>query len=411
MNPSPTEELRRNGLIGRRKQRGDESIWMRSQSWLGGRPCIDPDDWPRSENTGFPLHHLAQISIAEIPQGPWTRSLPNGGALCFFLDTQIEDDELDSKVLFVAEPTAFPPANAPSDCPAVGGEMWEYEEMHRSAFNQDDARTIMRAWPLEFVPVEFSADDDGYSASINPPLDEILGPKVPNVHIFRDPRYDKPPQDSSSEDEFFPWDAARRILKSTQAIHRRVGPVSIPSGFLAKISHRLWGKFLDQRFEKRFHAYWQDLLGEQDLFSPMGADRVHQLEKDLVALREKTGISSRYGSGTTTVRDAASEAFKEMMVGSRENFEKIPPDIRNYLEIERRRSGYSDDGRHQIFGIGIDVQGQVYERSDEILLFQADTDDMMSWMWGDVGVLQFWIKPEDLATENWDAVEGTFEGG
>ena len=57
------------------------------------------------------------------------------------------------------------------------------------------------------------------------------------------------------------------------------------------------------------------------------------------------------------------------------------------------------------------MQGQVDERADEVLLFQADNDEMMLWMWGDLGVLQFWIKPDDLITKNWGAVEGTFEGG
>jgi uncharacterized protein YwqG len=41
---------------------------------------------------------------------------------------------------------------------------------------------------------------------------------------------------------------------------------------------------------------------------------------------------------------------------------------------------------------------------------QLDTDYGMDWMWGDCGVLQYWITPEDLAERRFDRVHATLEG-
>jgi hypothetical protein len=43
-------------------------------------------------------------------------------------------------------------------------------------------------------------------------------------------------------------------------------------------------------------------------------------------------------------------------------------------------------------------------RYDWILLLQLDSDDDAGMMWGDVGMLYFWIKREDLKKENFDNV-------
>ncbi|MBR0657441.1 DUF1963 domain-containing protein [Plastoroseomonas arctica] len=66
--------------------------------------------------------------------------------------------------------------------------------------------------------------------------------------------------------------------------------------------------------------------------------------------------------------------------------------------------------RHQLLGHGRSVQGAP-ERlgEDHLLLGQFDTDDGMFWMWGDVGVLQFWITPANLAAGNFATCIMTLE--
>jgi len=91
-------------------------------------------------------------------------------------------------------------------------------------------------------------------------------------------------------------------------------------------------------------------------------------------------------------------------------YDRIPIEVRRYLETQRLRSSMAD-GRHQVFGIGLNVQGQIEKRAEDVLLFQADSDEMLMWTWGDVGVIQFWITTDNLIAQNWDAIEATFEGG
>jgi uncharacterized protein YwqG len=65
---------------------------------------------------------------------------------------------------------------------------------------------------------------------------------------------------------------------------------------------------------------------------------------------------------------------------------------------------------HQMFGVPADIQGNAeIEEDGNRLLLQLGYDDMMFWSFGDNGVYQFWIKRDDLAARNWDAVKLTFE--
>ena len=41
---------------------------------------------------------------------------------------------------------------------------------------------------------------------------------------------------------------------------------------------------------------------------------------------------------------------------------------------------------------------------------QFDSDNGFGWMFGDCGVAQFWITPEDLAARRFDRVTATVEG-
>lgn len=376
------DKFRYCGLSIRRMQRYDEDAWSGAKSWLGGRPRINPDLWPRSDYDNVPLHHLAQIDFTSFPQGKWSNYIPKSGALSFFLNSEILEEDFESQVIYTPEPQAHAQADPPKDCPPIGGSMWGYDAMHRSAINEEDARKVMPCWPIEFIPPKFHADDPDFEF-FNPSLDEIFGPPVPDLHIFRDPQYGTTDGLGPIDQGVFPWDVAKRILQQA----RKHAP--------------------DSSFVKS----WQARIDECDLYSEMGSELATRLEEEINHLEKEIGYRIAYGTGTTTLRDAAGEAYREMMVGPRAVYERIPTKIREYLETKRRRSAWNDSGCHQIFGVGSDPQDMSFQRSDDILLFQVISDDMMSWRWGDIGVLQFWIKPEDLIAQNWAAVEGTYAGG
>jgi Domain of unknown function (DUF1963) len=68
-------------------------------------------------------------------------------------------------------------------------------------------------------------------------------------------------------------------------------------------------------------------------------------------------------------------------------------------------------GWHQMFGQGSEIQGDSSAMREEgyIMLLQLTYDDMMHWSFGDNGVYQFWISPDDLGQRNWASAKMTFE--
>lgn len=54
---------------------------------------------------------------------------------------------------------------------------------------------------------------------------------------------------------------------------------------------------------------------------------------------------------------------------------------------------------HRLLGLG--GEGRAL---DHILLMQFDSQEGLDWMWGDVGAIQYWINPKDLADLNFDNV-------
>jgi uncharacterized protein YwqG len=66
---------------------------------------------------------------------------------------------------------------------------------------------------------------------------------------------------------------------------------------------------------------------------------------------------------------------------------------------------------HQMLGHGREVQQRVAQmRTSHIMLMQFDSDKALGWTFGDSGVLQYWISPEDLAASNFDNVMATVAG-
>lgn len=60
-------------------------------SWLGGVPKLPEGvDWPVNPDTGFALHHLAQIDLSEMPLPEDGPQLPRRGTLWFFADINEE---------------------------------------------------------------------------------------------------------------------------------------------------------------------------------------------------------------------------------------------------------------------------------------------------------------------------------
>lgn len=92
----------------------------------------------------------------------------------------------------------------------------------------------------------------------------------------------------------------------------------------------------------------------------------------------------------------------------------VPPDIVAALRPRHEfRPGdqFSQHGRHRMFGWPLSVQTAVEDYvMTHVLLLQLEYDAPMDWRFGDVGVFQYWITPDDLKAGRFDRASLTFEG-
>ena len=91
-------------LVSRRPRRLGVD-WMAACSWLGGAPRLGNIPWPRGKD-GIPLHHVAQIDLADIAARSGAAHLPATGSLAFFIGGT-------GAVLYVPDHMSHPPTMPP----------------------------------------------------------------------------------------------------------------------------------------------------------------------------------------------------------------------------------------------------------------------------------------------------------
>ena len=66
--------------------------------------------------------------------------------------------------------------------------------------------------------------------------------------------------------------------------------------------------------------------------------------------------------------------------------------------------------QHQMLGEGVVVQVAAVEMKDRyVFLLQLGPDKVLDWTVGEMGPLQYWVTPEDLAAERFDNTVLTIE--
>lgn len=372
-----------------RMTRENEERWQSARSWFGGQPAIDPLQWPRAATTNRPMHHLAHIDLADIPRGPDTPDMPLSGTLNFFVDTWLRGSHPEAQVFFSAQPmtTLVEP---PEDCrPPMNGN-------GRPAHMIESRATgTYRRWPIEFRTEVAS-----------------LGEPSMATHLLGDsfsPRFDP---------GVFPWDSISRIERAygvgLQVHRKRKERSPSPWEDVSQEEHELKWAEMDAKLESGCELFskWAELSATCDPYAQIGAEAAQKVHDDIRETYGESGALYYGGRATSVMQDAAYDTYRDMMAGSREAYGSIPEEIRLTIEENRRLSGsgWSKPDHHQMFGKYYAIQSNPGSRGKNILLFSAISDDMLSWAWGDEGVISFWISPENLAARNWDAAWALFEG-
>ena len=125
-----------------------------------------------------------------------------------------------------------------------------------------------------------------------------------------------------------------------------------------------------------------------------------------VVMREDDG---RMQYVPSRLDDIETETLNAMMTGDEHAFAAMPEPMRALINESYL---LPTQGWHQMFGTGVDIQGNAaVENEGNVMLLQLVYDDMIAWRFGDMGAFQFWIPPEELALGRWKAARVTFEMG
>jgi hypothetical protein len=422
-------------VVSLRARNADER-WNAAKSWFGGLPRLGQQAWPRGRTSGKPLPFAAQLDLAEIaaanPNGP----LPSEGSLAFFLD--------EGAVVYVPPAADQMPTNPPGGgTPAFepSGELFPQKP-------SPWARMSFPRWPVEFTVLELGpieppdGEDDTPGDSLRAAMNKAVLKRFERRQFFFGAKQafesmgENPPPcwwySAQSYAEllkvaaFHAGDvekARRPYLEKARAEVARLKPklalgvfgkkTAPPDEALAKALKEL------ERCEAQDTEYRRQLAGfgafiaEAEAFASgrapwdrMTPDESQRFKRLFVRGHDEFSDIVRFRT-PHRIDDLATETLLVMATGDDAAFSAMPAPIRDLINVRYR---LPSQGWHQMFGLGVDIQGNAaVENEGNHLLLQLMYDDMIAWRFGDMGAFQFWISPKDLASRNWSGVKLTFE--
>ena len=395
-------------LILARMDRKDETRWQNTRSCLGGLPAVSAKDWPRTDEG--PMHCAAQIDCAEARAAFPGVPLPARGTLVFFVGCLNEGWIGKGAVRYLPE-GAVAPALPADFFPQPPVAMYGAGLVKLCQIDESLPKHFPR-WPVRLARAHQRLE------TYTPSLDEILGQKPKSVHLdmegFTRMREDEHIQrilSSTGQVEQVKTNVSRREEQDFAPHCARVAQV-VAKSVLSRLSAAPASAAAAVGEFERVCA----LIEHADPLKPLGAALDAEFLPALraVHLIATKGNGNRYvslpfGSGTVDSADAAKAVYFSMYTGTRAEYLAIPAAMRAQIEATRLRSGYSPDMAHQMLSFGRDLQGQL-DYANLALLLQLATDDAMSFMWGDCGLIQYMIPHGDLAKGNWDAATMLMQG-
>jgi hypothetical protein len=110
------------------------------------------------------------------------------------------------------------------------------------------------------------------------------------------------------------------------------------------------------------------------------------------------------------ITDAATLSVEASLADSPDASRRIPADAVERIRHRHALAVETESGLHvntpdRMLAAPVDVQGNIEDRVREfLLLLELSSDDGLAHYFGE-GVLQFWIRPADLAARRFDRVE------
>lgn len=435
-------------LVLVRKPREGQADWNKASSWLGGLPKLGGASWPRNPATGVPLHFLAQVDLGHVSSMRRKSGLPRHGSLAFFADTDFSQplEDWAAAVVYVDQHMRAVDTDAPADVPPIYGQDWS--AFCKGARNATAAPRTFPRWAADILdPKRVSIHSETLKFILRilrldtarSEADPYLATKEFIKSRFQPTGYSL---SASSVAEYLPrgkepylWHSARALSES---IYRAIEEAPLSCGHVEKslswsvnnlrelessaaAAEKL--KLAQERIEglatklANMKSAVPELarLAEETAvwatphnpWAPISDEDFEQIKRIQEHLRTKFKDLAQFRAILYSY-ELANLTLQEMACGGQDVYSFLPENVREYIRDHHLAPG--NGGWHQMLGIGIEVQSAVWENATNVLLLQLYSDDLMNWMWGDVGALQFWIPPAAVKARDWSKVHITLEG-
>ena len=396
---------------------------QRSMSYFGGHPIVPPNfDWPTIHNRqGLleRLHFMAQIDCSDIPDGPARDLLPDKGYLYFFAPLADTLGPNASHFVTRYEPG---PAKAKWEPLMVGlvGPIARNNATEQALF---DKRSYFDRVEIEFAWIDQPSDaelaDRAHEGHLHDVAETIRSEKVSSFHgppIAQDAMFlmSSAPHDSLwIPHQGFPanWKTARLLRTFLESyvseeradIERRLKDLGVVGNDHPEIL-RLSGlkSELSAFTSKMFTPFFATINVGLKEFAAPPADVKKQILDFLEEVRVH-GIPSSIERHYSHLRlpsllnnwiAAAAIHGAEGGLGDQDGAVLIPSDVVTALAP---RHAARD---HRMLGLGRIVQVAADEmKESHVLLLQLGSDIALDWLIGEMGPLQYWITPDDLAAK------------
>lgn len=440
-------------LIISRRPRHLGGGWNGARSWFGGKPQLGDQAWPRVGVRQTPFYFMGQIDLAEVARevrrfGDLT-PLPDG-ALAFFIG--VRDDGYDTgAVVHVPRSQLGNSTDPPPDASAVlipGGDIFPFPDTF-----EPEAPRLFPYWPVEITGVEVepileSDSEDEYEEERYEKEMAALGGAVAR-HFFRRQYFlnashvygllggDVPRMFWWHSSQYFAAGLKRALRslplcvedrrRNLEAARVRLEDLR-PKGLLSALGFRSNQASEDVKSAEDYVGRLETQLAEFELLSPdfesfvhgvddwargkdpwqfMPPEAVQVLSSTIERGRKVFDELTRFYTPKSLDR-LETETLLALATADDRAYATMPEELRTLINTQYL---LPSSHWHQMFGRGVDIQGNAaIENDGNVMLLQLVYDDMLHWRFGDMGAYQFWIPPDDLAKGNWAAVKVTFEG-
>ena len=201
------------------------------------------------------------------------------------------------------------------------------------------------------------------------------------------------------------WYTAIQLAETLQKTSKAVGGIGIVGSLLGKLTGNGSDRVAFQGLVRDTRSW----VADRDPWSQMSTDDAAHMHAVMERIKHefKTLVQFRM---PLSLENFETRTLILLASGNHEAYATLPDAARS--RINKDYCLPVGGGRHQMFGVPMSIQDNaVLDNSGRHLLLQLCFDDLMCWSFGDCGVYQFWISPEDLEQGNWSAVNVTFECG